>query len=80
MEYELYDFLEKRADYSRRYYPQDNIYLVTGHTPTVYIEGWEKVEVYRKHGHIALDCACVAGGKLAAFCVETEEVFYVDGR
>ena len=47
-EYELYDFLEKRADYSRRYYPQDNIYLVTGHTPTVYIEGWEKVEVYRK--------------------------------
>ncbi len=79
-EYELYDFLEKRADYSRRYYPQDNIYLVTGHTPTVYIEGWEKVEVYRKHGHIALDCACVAGGKLAAFCVETEEVFYVDGR
>ena len=78
-EYDLYDFLEKRADYGRRYYPQDNIYLVTGHTPTVYIEGWGKPEVYRKHGHIAIDCACVAGGKLAAFCVETEEVIYVDG-
>lgn len=38
-EYELYDFLEERTDYARRYYPQDNIYLVTGHTPTVYIEG-----------------------------------------
>lgn len=78
-EYELYDFLEERTDYARRYYPQDNIYLVTGHTPTVYIEGWGRTEVYRANGHIALDCACVAGGKLAAFCVETEEVIYVDG-
>lgn len=78
-EYELYNFLEERADYSKRYYPQDNIYLVTGHTPTVFIEGWGKMKVYRAHGHIALDCACVVGGKLAAFCVETEEVIYVDG-
>lgn len=78
-EYELYNFLEERADYSKRYYPQENIFLVTGHTPTVLIDGWGKPEVYRAHGHIALDCACVAGGKLAAFCVETEEVIYVDG-
>ncbi len=79
-EYELYNFLEERADYSKRYYPQDNVFLVTGHTPTVFINGWGKTEVYRAHGHIALDCACVAGGRLAAFCVETEEVTYVDGR
>ncbi|MBD5506987.1 MAG: fructose-bisphosphatase class III [Lachnospiraceae bacterium] len=78
-EYELYELLEGRADYSRRYYPDKNIFLVTGHTPTVYIDGWRKPEVYRKNGHIALDCACVAGGKLAAFCVETEEVIYVEG-
>lgn len=78
-EYELYDFLEERTDYSKRYYPQENIFLITGHTPTVLIKDWEKPEVYRKYGHIALDCACVAGGKLAAFCVETEEVIYVDG-
>lgn len=78
-EYELYNFLEERADYSQKYYPQDNIFLVTGHTPTFLIKGWGKTEVYRAHGHIALDCACVAGGKLAAFCVETEEVIYVDG-
>lgn len=78
-EYELYDFLEERADYSKRYYPQENIILVTGHTPTILIKGWEKAEVYQKHGHIALDCGCVAGGKLAAFCVETEKVIYVDG-
>ena len=78
-EYDLYDFLEERTDYARRYYPQDNIYLVTGHTPTVFIEGWGKPEVYRANGHIAIDCACVAGGRLAAFCVETEGAIYVDG-
>ncbi len=34
----------------------------------------------RKNGHIAIDCACVAGGQLAAFCVETEDVIYVKGK
>ncbi len=79
-EYDLYDFLEERADYSQRYYSDENIFLVTGHTPTVLINDSRKPEVYRENGHIALDCACVSGGKLAAFCVETEEVIYVDGR
>lgn len=78
-EYDLYDFLEERTDYTRRYYPEENIFLVTGHTPTLCIKGWEKPEVYRKNGHIAIDCACVAGGYLAAFCVETEDVTYVKG-
>lgn len=78
-EYDLYDFLEERVDYTKRYYPEENIFLVTGHTPTVFIEGWGRTEVYMRNGHIALDCACAAGGKLAAFCVETEEVIYVDG-
>lgn len=79
-DYDLYDFLEKRADYSKRYYPDENTYLITGHTPTIYIDGWGKIEVYRKNGHIAIDCGCVGGGKLAAYCIETEEVTYVEGR
>lgn len=68
-EYDLHEFLEKRADYSKRYYPDENVHLVTGHTPTICIEGWEKAEVYRKNGHIAIDCGCVFGGKLAAYCI-----------
>lgn len=78
-EYDLYDFLEERVDYTKRYYPEKNIFLVTGHTPTVFIKDWGKPEVYRENGHIVMDCACVAGGKLAAFCVEMEKVIYVDG-
>lgn len=79
-EYNVIELLEDRADYSRRYYPDENTFLVTGHTPTVYIEGWGKPEVYRENGHIAIDCGCVGGGRLAAFCIETEEVTYVEKR
>lgn len=79
-DYALYELLEERTDYSKRYYPDESTFFVTGHTPTRYIKGWEKDEVFMNNGHIALDCACFAGGKLAAFCIETESVTYVDGR
>lgn len=79
-EYDLYELLEERIDYSKRYYSDENTFIVTGHTPTFYISGWNKPEVYWQNGHIAIDCGCVGGGKLAAFCIETEEVTYVDGK
>lgn len=78
-EYDLYELLEERIDYSKRYYPDEKTFIVTGHTPTVYISGWNKSEVYQQNGHIAIDCGCVGGGKLAVFCIETEEVTYADG-
>lgn len=76
-EYELFEILEERTDYSKRYFDDEKTYLVTGHTPTLNIQGWERAEVYQRNGHIALDCCCVGGGKLAAFCIETKEIFYV---
>ncbi|MBE6939301.1 MAG: fructose-bisphosphatase class III [Ruminococcaceae bacterium] len=75
--YELADFLGGHADYSRRYFSDPHIHLVTGHTPTLSIHG--KAQVYMEKGHIALDCGCVFGGKLAAFCLETGQVTYVEG-
>ena len=74
-----YRLVHAGLDNSKRYYPEENIFLVTGHTPTIFIKNWGKPEVYMENGHIAMDCACVGGGKLAAFCIETEEVTYVDG-
>ena len=79
-DYDIYDFLEVRTDYSRRYYPDANTYLVTGHTPTMLIDDWNKPEVYQKNGHIAIDCGCSMGGQLAAYCLETGGVTYVRGR
>ena len=36
-------------------------------------------EIYEKNGHIAIDCGCVCGGRLAAYCIETGMATYVDG-
>ena len=76
-EYELYELVEGRTNYSKRYFSDENTYLVTGHTPTFFIRGYGKAEVYKNNGHIAVDCGCAYGGKLAAYCLETGEVFYV---
>ena len=51
--------------------------LVTGHTPTPNIREDQKPLVYQGNGHLALDCGCVYGGNLAAYCIETQEVVYV---
>ena len=76
-DYELFDLIESRVDYSKRYF--EDTYLVTGHTPTPCITGNRNFEVYEANGHIAIDCGCVFGGRLAAYCLETGVAIYVDG-
>ena len=78
-EYDFADFISGRADYSCRYFKDENTILVTGHTPTPCIREDGKPEVYIGNGHIAMDCGCVFGGRLAAYCFETEKVTYVEG-
>lgn len=75
-EYEPLDFLWERTDYTRRYFPGDRIFLVTGHTPTQLIGDGQPL-VYKDNGHIAIDCGCVFGGNLAAYCIETGSITYV---
>lgn len=79
-EYDFSDFLFRAPDYNRRYFSDANTYLVTGHTPTLGIPGHEKPEIYRGNGHIAIDCGCVFGGRLAAICLDTGEEFYVEKK
>ena len=76
-DYELYDLIDSRADYSKKYF--EDAYLVTGHTPTPCITGDRNFKVYEANGHIAIDCGCVFGGRLAAYCLETGVAIYVDG-
>lgn len=79
-DYDLSELLFQSPDYNRRYFEDENVYLVTGHTPTLGIPGHEKAEIYRANGHIAIDCGCVFGGRLAAICLETGEEYYVDSH
>lgn len=64
-------FIFGRMDYSKRYYQDENTYIITGHTPTFYIEDDffakknKKPEIYAANGHNAIDCGCVYGGRLA---------------
>lgn len=76
-EYSPSDFLWERMDYSKQYFPSNRIFLVTGHTPTIMFREDKKPLVYQENGHIALDCGCVFGGNLAAYCIETGEITYV---
>ena len=79
-EYDLLDFICERNDYSRRYYRDNNTYVITGHTPTMYINADYSPNVYIGNGHIAIDCGCIYGGKLAAYCIESASVTYVDAK
>ncbi len=75
---DILDFIFDSIDYSKRYYQNKNIHIITGHTPTMYIRNDSKPELYKENGHIAIDCGCVYGGRLAAYCIETGEVIYED--
>lgn len=79
-EHDFTDFICTRTDYDRRYYQDPDTFVITGHTPTPCIRKDHLAEVYEGNGHIAVDCGCVYGGKLAAYCIETGETVYVEGR
>ena len=73
-DYELHELIFNVSDYDKVYFKDK--YLVTGHLPTIYQEN-NSGQVIIKNNHIAIDCGKVFGGKLAAFCLDTHEVFYV---
>lgn len=77
-EYNCFDFIYARPDYTKRYYQDKNIYVVSGHTPTPLIRKDRFPIVYQGNGHIAIDCGCVFGGQIAAYCIETGEISYVN--
>lgn len=79
-EYDPQDFLWCRANYRRRYYASDRIHLVTGHTPTPLIRKDKQPLIFQENGHLALDCGCVFGGQLAAYCLETGQTVYVNSQ
>lgn len=79
-DYSLDELVWSRVDYDVRYF--DDVITVTGHTPTRYIEDNPRPGyVYRKNNHIDIDCgAYLAGGRLAAICLDTGEEFYSGGN
>lgn len=71
-----HDFIWERMDYGQVYY-KDKL-LVTGHTPTGYIDPAFSGRIMRKNNHVAIDCGAVYTGTLGCICLETLEEFYVN--
>ena len=76
-DYALEDLIFYRADYEKRYYKDENTILVTGHTPTFLIREDKMPLIYNEKGHVAIDCGCVYGKSLAAYCLDNGKVEYV---
>lgn len=71
----LDDFIMGEPDYEEVYF-EDKI-IVTGHTPTGFIERKSKGKIWKKNNHIAIDCGAVFGCPLGCLCLDTMEEFYV---
>jgi len=76
------DLISERPNYKLRYY--EGITLVTGHTPTVVIDPQYRGRIYRKNGHIAMDCGAgigsdAQGSPFPLGCIRLEDLreFYV---
>lgn len=74
-DYTLEELTFMRPDYDKKYFANDDVFIVSGHTPTLAING--KPEIYKSHNNICIDCGATFSGKLACLCLNTMEEFYV---
>ena len=74
-EYTAEELLNDRPDYGRRYFSDPQVYIVSGHTPTLAVSG--KAEILQSSNNILIDCGAAFGGKLACLCLDTMQVFYI---
>ncbi|MBR3969058.1 MAG: fructose-bisphosphatase class III [Clostridia bacterium] len=72
------EFIAGEPEYDKQYF--DNKYIITGHTPTAFIDPDCKGKIYKKNNHIAIDCGAVFGNPLGCIRLDTLEEFYVEGN
>ena len=63
-------------DYEKVYF--EDKYIITGHTPTGFIDTSFKGKIWKNNNHIAIDCGAVFGLALGCLCLDTMEEFYVE--
>ncbi|MCR5105617.1 MAG: fructose-bisphosphatase class III [Eubacterium sp.] len=76
-EYTIDEIVWTRPDYNKAYF--EDVYVITGHTPTQYIESNERPGyIFRKNNHIAIDCGAYhPDGRLAAICLDDGSEYYI---
>ncbi len=74
--YSAYDLAWAGTNLSKRYFADENTYLVVGHTLTLYFSG--APEIYRCQNNFCIDCGAVFGGRLACLRLDDFAEFYVE--
>ena len=76
-EYTIDELLFTRSNPDIKLFDDEDIYVVSGHTPTLKYTG--KPEIIIRNNNIFIDCgACFKKGKLGCICLDTMEEFYVE--
>lgn len=70
------EFIAGTPEYDKIYF--EDKYIITGHTPTGFIDPEFKGKIWRGNNHIAIDCGAVFGNPLGCICLDTMEEFYVE--
>lgn len=73
---QISDFLMGEPEYEKIYF-EDEI-IVTGHTPTGFIDSKYTGRIWKGNNHIAIDCGAVFGNPLGCICLDTMEEIYVE--
>ena len=71
----LFYFIMGEAEYEETYL-EDKI-IITGHTPTGFIDPEYIGRIWKGNNHIAIDCGAVFGNPLGCICLDTMEEIYV---
>ena len=56
----------------------EDMLIVTGHTPTGFIDPENTGQIWKGNNHIAIDCGAVFGNPLGCICLDTMEEIYVE--
>ena len=73
---DMRDFLFGEPEYETCYF--EDMTIVTGHTPTGFIDPAYTGQIWKGNRHIAVDCGAVFGNPLGCICLDTMEEIYID--
>jgi serine/threonine protein phosphatase 1 len=73
---DLRNFLFGEPEYEKCYF--EDMKIVTGHTPTGFIDPAYAGQIWKGNQHIAIDCGAVFGNPLGCICLDTMEEIYID--
>lgn len=75
-EYSAEELVWSRPQESQAYFSDPHIHVISGHTPTLAMNG--KAQIFFSHPHIYIDCGAVfPQGRLGCLCLNNMQEFYI---